>query len=69
MTLDSTKSLPECNGPKLQPFEDPKATVFLQNLISENNLTDLSAGGHAHVFEVSIQSKTYALKIVRQWLF
>jgi hypothetical protein len=66
MTRNSTKSLPECNGPKLKAFEDPKATVDFRELISESDLADSSAGGHAHVFEVSIQTKTYALKIVRQ---
>lgn len=60
------RSLPECNGPKLQPFENPKTTIEFKDLISEKDLTDSSAGGHAHVFKVSIQSKTYALKIVRQ---
>ena len=66
MTRNSTKSLPECNGPKLQPFEDPKATIDIKNLISDANPTDSSSGGHAHVFEALIQGKTYALKIVRQ---
>ncbi|KAL8820976.1 MAG: hypothetical protein Q9191_007406 [Dirinaria sp. TL-2023a] len=69
MTRSSTRPLPDCNGPRLQPFEDPKATVDFKRLISDGNLTDSSAGGHAHVFEALIQSKTYALKIVRQWFF
>lgn len=67
-TRSRTKSLPECNGPKLQPFEQPNDTVDYKHIISDNDLTDSSAGGHAHVFEVSIQHKTYALKIVWQWL-
>lgn len=65
MTRSSTRPLPDCKGPRLQPFEDPKATVDLKGLISDGNLTDSSAGGHAHVFEASIQSKTYALKIFK----
>jgi len=69
MTRSSMIALPRCSGPKLSSFEDPKATIELENLISESDLTDSSRGGHAHVFEVSIQSKTYALKIVRQWFF
>ncbi len=69
MTGTSTKSLPECSGPKLQPFEDEEATVDFKQLISESELPETSDGGHAHVFEVSIHAKTYALKIVRQRLF
>ncbi len=43
-------------------------TIEFKDLISKSDLTDSSAGlgGHAHVFEISIQSKTYALKIVRR---
>jgi len=60
--------LPKCNGPKLQPFQNPNTTIEFKDLISKSDLTDSFAGlgGHAHVFEISIQSKTYALKIVRQ---
>ncbi len=66
MTQQSTKPLPECRGPELQPFEDPQATVDFKELISEGDLARTSDGGNAHVLAVSIQSKAYALKIVRR---
>ena len=51
--------LPICEGPKLNPFHDLKAIVKLKRLLSDN------AEGHAHVFEASIGSKSFAIKIVR----
>ena len=53
------KPLPTCEGPKLKLFHDLKAIVKLKRLLSDN------AEGHAHVFEASIGSKSYAIKIVR----
>lgn len=57
--------LPQCKGPKLAPFQDRSAAINILRLISENDPEDTSGGGHAHVFEASINSKTYALKVVR----
>lgn len=61
MTLfpNSNKALPRCEGPKLHPFHDRKAVVTFLRLLSE-----VDAEGHAHVFEVLIGSKHYALKVV-----
>jgi hypothetical protein len=50
--------LPQCEGPKLQPFDfgGMQAIEFLE---------DLGAGLHAHVFKVAIRGQIYALKLVR----
>ena len=55
-----TKPLPQCDGPKLKPFHDPKATVRFHRLISDKD----AEGNCAHVFEVSIGFIKYALKVV-----
>ena len=55
------KALPNCEGPKLRPFKDRKAAIDFRRLLSDD---DSGSGGHAHVFEVSIKSKIYALKVV-----
>lgn len=50
---------PSCEGPKLSPFHKRKAAIkFIQRL------SDAEHDGQAHVFEVSIARKSYALKIV-----
>ena len=57
--------LPQCKGPKLSPFQGRSAAVNILRLISENDPDDTTGGGHTHVFEASINSKIYALKVVR----
>ena len=52
--------LPTCEGPKLTPFHDLKAIVKFKKLLS-----DKSGEGQAHVFEASIGSSSFAIKIVR----
>ena len=54
------KPLPQYEGPKLHPFRDTKSDVKSVRLLS-----DVDSGGHAHVFEVSIGCKAYALKILK----
>ena len=56
-----SKPLPDCKGPKLKPFKDRKATIDFRRLLSAGESEE---GGHAHVFEVSIKSVVYALKVV-----
>ena len=53
------KPLPECDGPKLSPFRVSKARIRFDRLIS-----DPRTEGHGYVFEASINSQVYALKIV-----
>ncbi len=55
------KPLPDCEGPKLHLFQDRKAAIDFRRLLSG---ADSGSGGHAHVFEVSIRSRIYALKVV-----
>lgn len=52
--------LPQCEGPKLGPFHNPKPAVIFRRLLS-----DKDAEGHAHVFEAAIESTAYAVKMVR----
>ena len=52
--------LPTCEGPKLNPFHDLKAIVKFKSLLGDKN-----GEGQAHVFEASIGSSTFAIKIVR----
>ena len=55
------KPLPQCDGPKLAPLARKRnAKVEFIRLLS-----DLKAEGHAHVFEVLIDSEEFALKVVR----
>ena len=56
------KPLPDCEGPKLHPFKDCNAAIEFRRLLSDD---DSGIDGHAHVFEVSIRSNVYALKVVR----
>jgi len=51
--------LPQCEGPKLHPFHDHVASIDFKHLLSDPATT-----AQSHVFEVSITSKPYALKIV-----
>ena len=53
-------SLPQCDGPKLKPFELPMPTPVFRRLIS-----DKDAEGQAHIFEASIGSTAYAIKVVK----
>ncbi len=54
-----TEPLPLCEGPKLHRFHKPKAAVTFKRLLS-----DIESEGHAHVFEATIDSATYAIKMV-----
>lgn len=54
--------LPTCEGPQLDPFKHRNAEIDFQKLLSD---ADPEFEGHAHVFEVSIMSIPYALKVVR----
>lgn len=49
--------LPQCDGPKLDPFKfsGAQAIEFLEHI---------GEGLHAHVFKVSIHNQIYALKLV-----
>lgn len=58
-SIDLNGLQPQCEGPKLPPFPNRKATL---NVI--RRLSDLEQDGQAHVFEVTIARKDYALKIV-----
>ena len=57
--------LPQCQGPKLRPFPHSSAPIEFLRLISANNTETTPSGGHSHVFEVSIHSQLYALKIFK----
>jgi hypothetical protein len=63
------QSLPRCEGPKLCPFKDRKASIEFIKFFSEPDPKenhDKSLGRDGHVFEVLINSKPYILKIVRR---
>lgn len=51
--------LPQCEGPKLRPFDKSTATVKFKRLLS-----DPDSEGQAHVFEASIGATAYAIKVV-----
>ena len=53
-------SIPRVEGPKLEEFPYRRAAIDFRALLS-----DPKAEGQAHVFEVKIRSRVYALKIVR----
>ena len=59
MSVPVYKSLPECEGPKLNPFHDSKFYLEFIRLLSDNDME-----GHSHAFEVLIDSRYYALKVV-----
>lgn len=50
-------ALPQCEGPKLQPFDvrGPQKIEFLDYL---------GEGLHAHVFKVKVLGRVYTLKVV-----
>ncbi len=53
------RPLPQTDGPKLHPFPGRKKPINFVRALS-----DINADGQSHVFEVSIGSKKYALKMV-----
>ena len=55
-----TKPLPLCDGPTLHPFKLDRNAVNFMHLLSDGD-----PDGHAHVFEVSIDSRRFALKLVK----
>ena len=55
-----TEPLPLCDGPKLNPFKLPMPNPEFHRLIS-----DPDAEGQAYVFEASIGSTVYAIKVVK----
>ena len=59
--------LPLCEGPKLHPFNNGRADITFKRLLQndQDSLDSSGEEGSAHVFEVSIDFKTYALKVVR----
>ncbi|KAL6715421.1 hypothetical protein ACLMJK_006382 [Lecanora helva] len=62
------KPFPHCDGPKLHQFRDHAAPISLVRLISQPvAASETSSQAQAHVFEASISSKTYALKIFRYY--
>ena len=52
-------AIPQCEGPKLDEFPHRRANIDYRTLLS-----DPESNGQAHVFEVRIGSRNYALKIV-----
>lgn len=50
---------PRCDGPKLHPFHNRRATIRYTKRLSDPN-----HDGEAHVFQVEIARKAYALKVV-----
>lgn len=54
-----SEPLPHCEDPKLRPFHDSEPSVTFHRLLS-----DKDADGHAHVFEATIESTLYAVKMV-----
>ncbi|KAI4233602.1 MAG: hypothetical protein LQ349_004315 [Xanthoria aureola] len=54
--------LPQCDGPKLHPFADDKASLEFVRLLSDPTLD-----ADAHVFEVSIGGQSYALKAFKYY--
>ncbi|KAG8533637.1 uncharacterized protein KY384_001378 [Bacidia gigantensis] len=58
----ANNALPDCDGPQLRPFTSRKVGIKFQNLLGGETS---GTGGHAHVFEVSIGGRTYALKVFK----
>ena len=56
-----TEPLPLCEGPRLHPFLRLKPGLVTFSRL----LSDINSDGHAHVFEATIGSATYAIKMVR----
>ncbi|KAI4199866.1 MAG: hypothetical protein LQ350_004314 [Teloschistes chrysophthalmus] len=57
--LRYNRMLPPCNGPKLHPFADRYAPIKFERLLSD------AEAALAHVFEVTIAGKPYALKVFK----
>ena len=57
--------LPQCEGPKLDPFPHRECKVDFIRLLSDSESNgSMESGGHAHVFEASIRVEMYELKMV-----
>jgi len=61
--VDFNESLPSIEGPQLGPFRHRNSIIEFVSLLSDESL-----GSYSHVFEVVIESKHYALKMVRSHL-
>ena len=59
MSKDFHKMLPQCDGPKLHAFSERSVDIKFVRLLSDNE-----QDGQSRVFEVSIDSMRYALKVV-----
>lgn len=59
MSINYHKMLPQCDGPKLHPFSDGSSDIHFVRLLSDNKKV-----GHSHVFEVIMNGRHYALKVV-----
>jgi hypothetical protein len=63
--LNSNRSLPPGEGPKLKPFKYRNHPIHFLDILSDYNEDSASPGGHAgHVFKVRIKETVYALKVV-----
>ena len=59
MSINYHRLLPQCDGPKLHPFSHGSSDLHFVRLLSDNENV-----GHSHVFEVIINGRHYALKMV-----
>ena len=58
------KLLSRCDDLKLHSFQNDTAAINFVRLISDNSLVDTSEDDHAHVLEICILFRTYALKMI-----
>lgn len=59
MSRNFHKMLPQCDGPKLHAFSKRAVDIQFVRLLSDDEQR-----GQSHVFEVIIDGKRYALKVV-----
>ncbi|KAJ9646641.1 hypothetical protein H2199_002690 [Coniosporium tulheliwenetii] len=50
--------LPECEGPKMHPYEDRNPKIEFESLLGDSN-----TASHSHVFKVLLNSRPFALKM------
>ena len=68
--LQIDPELPPCEGPKLERFRESVNNIQFKSLLSdptvshESGSSSSSTKGHGHVFEVDIEGRPFALKIV-----
>jgi len=61
--------LPTCDGPKMHPFRDQDPNIEFECLLSQHSDESGYGGSQGYVLQATINSKTFAVKLVSRASF